>query len=699
MQEPAPEPQPEPEWEEPAWEEPIFDNITIASVVWPGNDDWDRAIYKLSNGYSAFASKGLSVGQTPFDYEELREQGGGYYNAPSGIVGHVFTRNGGALIVREGATFKQQQYGWGNQGPVFAAITQDVTSQIGKIEEMSNSDMDGDGEIGVVEADDLEVEVDSVVYDNKDGEFDRALYKMTDGSLFMAERGLEKGDLPMEGDQLTAKGGSAVPIDGLVGAYWAKNGVMLVYKLNGLVKQQAYRFGGQGLRQSGKLRAIKNSKQILMLEDRLYVDLSEDGSIGEADQAEIEIDSVLYDSKDGEFDRALYKMTDGSVFFAEQGLGKGDLPLEGDKLTNKDGSPVETKGLKGAYWVRDGIAIVYNNNGVIQQQGYNWGSRGLRASGKLRNVTKQVDGIEEKMGADINGDNSIGGQMDEDAEVSKVIYNYAGYDGFDRSIYEMDNGTFMLAEPGLVQGELPFEGDSLAGVDGKSFDASNAVGLMGMRKGFAMILKEGDQFLMQAFDGGGRGLKAQGKKRDITRRIYDQEERSETDFTNDGIIGLPHSGKGDPEISRVIFPGNDEYEQGLYQMQDGTLLFAEPDLEPGDSPFEDEVIRGKNGKPYQNPNVVGVYPIKNGFALVSDLSQNGYVEQGFKFGPKGPRQFGKQRKIKDIDKTEKRVQFDINSDQKIAGMQSENSSDTFSNEMSSRLINPVDIAALNDLLA
>ena len=50
---------------------------------------------------------------------------------------------------------------------------------------------------------------------------------MTDGSLFMAERGLEKGDLPMEGDQLTAKGGSAVPIDGLVGAYWAKMGSCL----------------------------------------------------------------------------------------------------------------------------------------------------------------------------------------------------------------------------------------------------------------------------------------------------------------------------------------------------------------------------------------------------------------------------------------------------------------------------------------
>ena len=65
----------------------------------------------------------------------------------------------------------------------------------------------------------------------------------------------------MEGDRLTAKGGSAIPIDGLVGAYWAKNGVMLVYRLNGLVKQQAYQFGGQGLRQKWQVAINQEFEQ------------------------------------------------------------------------------------------------------------------------------------------------------------------------------------------------------------------------------------------------------------------------------------------------------------------------------------------------------------------------------------------------------------------------------------------------------
>ena len=58
------------------------------------------------------------------------------------------------------------------------------------------------------------------------------------------------------------------------------------------------------------------------------------------------------------------------------------------------------------------------------------------------------------------------GQMDEDASCKDLQLRW--YDGFDKSIYEMDNGTFMLAE--LVLSKGAFEGDSLAGADGV-FDA------------------------------------------------------------------------------------------------------------------------------------------------------------------------------------------------------------------------------------
>ena len=44
--------------QEPVWDDPIFEDVTIKSVIWPGGKHWDRGLYKLSNGRSAFASKG-----------------------------------------------------------------------------------------------------------------------------------------------------------------------------------------------------------------------------------------------------------------------------------------------------------------------------------------------------------------------------------------------------------------------------------------------------------------------------------------------------------------------------------------------------------------------------------------------------------------------------------------------------------------
>ena len=567
----TPLPPPEPEWEEPAWEEPAwedpeFDFVTIAKVVWGGSQHWDRALYVLSNGKSAFASKGLDVGDSPFDYEEIRTSGGGYYDAPDGVVGHTHTRRGGAFIIKEGDRFKQQQYAWGRQGPVMAPSTQDVTKQIHQIEEREEQDMNGDGEIGAPFVEEEEVEVKKVVFDSATG-----------------------------------------------------------------------------------------------------------------------------------FDRSIYLMTDGSVVFAEQGLEPGSLPMEGEELTNKDGSPLETNGLVGITGQRNGFGVLYNNDGVITQLPFKWGRRGVQVSGKLRKITSQVALIEEREGIDVNGDGRIGNQIDDDAEVESVVYR-AGRDGFDRSLYKMTNNQYILGEPGLEIGDIPFDYDPLTGADGSPFDADGAVGLLGLRRGFGVVLKDGGKFSLQQFSWGGRGPKAKGKLSDITKRIYDTEDREGADFTGDGIIGEPYSGD-DPEISRVIFPGNDEYEEGLYVMNNGSLVFAESDLDPGDTPFEDEVIMGKSGKPYDASNVVGVYPIRNGFALIED-SDGTYTEQGFRFkGNSGPKLYGKKRKVKSMDKIEKKAFFDINADGLVGGDSADGKGDKSIVHPQYRLMDPLDMTAFVDPLA
>jgi hypothetical protein len=73
------------------------------------------------------------------------------------------------------------------------------------------------------------------------------------------------------------------------------------------------------------------TKQIGSIEEREDEDMNGDGFIGapEEDEIEVEVSSVVYDNPNANFDRSIYKMTDGSVRLAEQGLSIGDLPYEG----------------------------------------------------------------------------------------------------------------------------------------------------------------------------------------------------------------------------------------------------------------------------------------------------------------------------------------------------------------------------------
>ena len=651
----------DPAIEDPAIEDPAFDIVTIDSVSFRGTGYWDQGLYRLSNGKTVFASRDLDIGDIAINYSEIRTSGGGYYSAPSGVVGHYWPQNidGGALIITQGDSFLQQLYVWGNHGPVMSSNLLDVTKQIGTIEQSADEDINGDGFIGAPEEDEIEVEVASVVYDNPNADFDRSIYKMTDGSVRLAEQGLSVGDLPYEGyDQLKAKDGSPINTVGVAGALWLDNGFGVIYNNDGVITQQSFKWGNSGLKPSGNLRDV--SKQIVKVEENAGIDFNGDGFIGEQDK-EDEISAVVFDDPNANFDRSIYIMTDGSVRLAEQGLSIGDLPFEAyDELKAKDGSPIETDGLVAAVLLSKGFGIIYNNDDIYKLQPFKRGNRGSKVSGKLRNITKQVLSIEDREGIDINGDGLIGEQFDDEAEVKLVLFS-PDPDVNDRSIYELTTGAVVIGEIGVQPGEIPFEFDSLSNADGTFITADGVVGLIGTKKGEAVIFKKENGYFMQEYKSVGRGLKPKGKQRDITRRIYEIEDREDYDFTGDSIIGEPLSGN-DLEIQKVVFPGSDEFDEGLYQMNNGDLVLAEPGLEPGDTPFEDEIIKNQSGKPYQSVNVVGIYPIKKGFALIEE-DEGIYKELGFRFkGSGSPKPFGKKRLIKDIDKVEIKSDFDINND-------------------------------------
>ena len=128
-------------------------------------------------------------------------------------------------------------------------------------------------------------------------------------------------------------------------------------------------------------------------------------------------------------------------------------------------------------------------------------------------------------------------------------------------------------------------------------------------------------------------------------------------------------------------------------MNNGALVLAESGLDPGDTPFEDEMITDKRGDPYPGDKAVGFYPIKNGFALV-EYYGGIYTEQGFRSKGGGrPRPFGKPRNVKSIDETELKADFDINNDGRIGPAVSGDGGPDF------RLIDPIDSNPFADPLA
>ena len=107
--------------------------------------------------------------------------------------------------------------------------------------------------------------------------------------------------------------------------------------------------------------------------------------------------------------------------------------------------------------------------------------------------------IEKPEGIDVNEEGLNGGQIDEEAEIQSVIVKASRDEGFDRFLYKLSNGITILGEPGLEPGDLPFDNDPLLNADGSPYLADDAIDLIMMRSALAVLLKKGEEYVMQQF--------------------------------------------------------------------------------------------------------------------------------------------------------------------------------------------------------
>ena len=245
---------------------------------------------------------------------------------------------------------------------------------------------------------------------------------------------------------------------------------------------------------------------------------------------------------------------------------------------------------------------------------------------------------EEERRRELEGDHGF-----VDTEVSQVLVQGTS-DRFDRSLCKLTNGAFVLceltAEVGLPAMDISLLRIREHGCEGgfqcfTPFDATDVVGLVKARKGFGAIIKQGENFTLQRFRSwnSAKTYIAMSKTDDITKKICDFETVENQDFNGDQLIGVAIEGDQligvKIKVLKTIFPGNDKFDRGLYEIkaskasgceieETNGLVISEMGLQPGDTILENDAtkILDKHGELYPSSGVIGVLPIKNGIALL-----------------------------------------------------------------------------------
>ena len=184
---------------------------------------------------------------------------------------------------------------------------------------------------------------------------------------------------------------------------------------------------------------------------------------------------------------------------------------------------------------------------------------------------------------------------------------FSGDEGnWGRGLYELDDSSLVMAESELEEGDTPFEVRQLVTSQGEDFAVDgDLLGGYGINRGFAVLYADGAKIMRQNFRETGDVARTNGKPQNVTKKIADLEDELGIDFDGDSLIGAVL-----PEIDQVLFNGlQGDWRQGVYALNDGSLIFAERDLAEGDEVVDGfSVLASSTGQDYfPEGEVVGAY--------------------------------------------------------------------------------------------
>ena len=611
----------------------------------------DEGFYRTTDDKIIMVREDLQRGESPADwYRELVDKSGNPYDFKDGPKAFDWAKNGFVVVFKDNVDFKLQKFNESNDIATASGSTRLITDSLSNWEEKTSVDIDGNGYLGEESA-----TVKQVLYTGLEGHVENGVYLDQNGDLFFSEPDLDKGDVASFSRPFLDKNGNSFQPDIELRAMdWGDRGPTLIYQLKNKYYMQQFREVGEAMTANGQVRDITG--KISRYEDQLGIDIDKDGYYG--DQLP-EITEVLFDGLDGYREVGVYRTSTQSVIISDSGLVKGETPNFVSNVVDKDGNPFEPGDrVAGVGDARDGFTLVYQVGNKYMEQIFKELNDFSRPNGKPKNVTGRLAKLEEQYSIDLDNNGKYGKEA---AVITGVLFD--GSEGFGgRGVYRLQTGELIASESEMSVGDTPNYFISILNEDGYPFEpGARFAGLRDARSGFSVLYlsEDSSKYYEQIFKEIGDFARPHGKPKNITKKIKKLEDDLAIDLDRDGLFG-----RQDPAVLKVHDTGgDDQFEHGLYTLQNGDLILADPDLEIDDTPRNLTTFVDSQGEAFVVSGAIkGVSPSSKGVDLIY-LDGGAFYAQPFREAKDYLRQNGKPQNItKNIYKLESKMDYDFTGD-------------------------------------
>ena len=325
-----------------------------------------------------------------------------------------------------------------------------------------------------------------------------------------------------------------------------------------------------------------DSKKVYNWERDFIIDLNDDGFVGTPVPS---VETILFEGSNKTLisdDFGSYRLVDSNREYET-----GDEITDWSQVILTDGLDESIKlnnALAHSWGNNDGFSLWFSSedsNSLVNQKFKKTSSdyensQAAIASGSPKSYqpySTKVIQVEHENNIDLNNDGFIG---EKDVEIKEVLLSDRDSDQY---FYLTQDNDIIMAQEELDEGDIVSDWfRKIIDKSGDTFDFKDGIKAFNwINNGFGVIYEDKSEYKLQSFTESNDVASPRGNARKVTNKIQKYEENWGYDIDGDSEIGTP------PEtVQKVIFKGEGNDDQWIYQSSNGSLILAEEDLAKDD---------------------------------------------------------------------------------------------------------------------